>query len=142
MPESPTHALLVQRVISFVEVELGPLANLAVSEDSVRPIRGERPPRIGGYTPDVHACDVPTRRTVIGEAKTRADLENDHSRRQISAFLTHLAQTPGGTFVLAVPYVAGATARRLLAELCLPLGSRAPGYVVLDGTNRVGSKAC
>ncbi len=136
MPESATHAGLVQAVIAFVPQELGALAEIAVREDAVRPTRGERPPRIGGFVPDVYATDVPTTRTVIGEAKTRADLETEHSRRQIAAFVHHLALTPGGVFVLAVPLAAGATARRLLAELTAPLASEAPRCVVLDGSGR------
>lgn len=136
MPESATHAALVQDVIAFVERDLGALAEIAVREDAVRPLRGERPPRIGGFVPDVYATDVPTTRTVIGEAKTRADLETEHSRRQVAAFLRHLAQTPGGVFVLAVPLAAGATARRLLAELSAPLASEGPRLVVLDGSGR------
>lgn len=133
MPESETHAGLVQTVIAFAEREFGSLIEIAVREDAVRPLRGERPPRIEGYTPDVHASDVPTTRTLIGEAKTRADLEREHSRRQISAFLRYLANTTGGVFVLAVPLVAGATARRLVAELNAPYVSSATRIVVLDG---------
>jgi hypothetical protein len=136
MPESEIHAALVQAVIAFAQVELGLLINIAVREDAVRPLRGERPPRIEGYTPDVHATDVPTTRTLIGEAKTRADLETDHSRRQISAFLSYLAKTQGGVFVLAVPMTARTTARRLLIELCAPFAGAAPRAVVLDGSGR------
>jgi hypothetical protein len=137
MPESSTHAALVQTVIAFAEVELGALADIAVREDALRPLRGERPPKIDGYIPDVHATDVPTTRTLIGEAKTRADLETDHSRRQISAFLSYITKSPGGIFVLAVPLVAGPTARRLLAALREPLPGSAPRFVVLDGSGRI-----
>lgn len=136
MPESEAHALLVKEVIAFAERELGPLANIAVREDAVRPLRGERPPRIEGYTPDVHATDVPTTRTLIGEAKTRTDLETDHTRRQVAAFLSYLAKTPGSVFVLAVPLAAGPTARRLLVQLSGPLAAAVPKLVVLDGADR------
>jgi len=136
MPESSIHADLVQKLIAFAESELGALADIAVRDDAVRPLRGERPPRIRGCTPDVHATDVPTTRTLIGEAKTRADLETDRSRRQITAFLQYLAQTPGGLFVLAVPLSAGASARRMLAELGASIAGDAPRLVVLDGSGR------
>ena len=62
------------------------LADIAVREDAVCPVRGERPPRIEGYVPDVFVTDVPTTTTLIGEAKTQQDIETDHSRRQIFAF--------------------------------------------------------
>jgi hypothetical protein len=134
MPESATHAGLVQAVIEFAEYELGAIAEIAVRDDAVRSLRGERPPRIEGFTPDVHAVDVPTTRTLIGEAKTRADLETDHSRRQISAFLGYLAKTSGGLFVLAVPLTAGATARRLLRQLNAPFTAKPTRLIVLDGS--------
>lgn len=136
MPESETHAKLVQAIVSYAQQELGALADIAVREDAVRPVRGERPPRVEGFTPDVHATTIPTTRTLIGEAKTRVDLERDHSRMQISAFLRHLSHTSGGIFVLAVPLVAGSTARRLLAELSAPVGGLLPRLVVLDGSGR------
>jgi len=134
MPESAAHADLVQAVIAFAEFELGAIAEIAVRDDAVHSLRGERPPRIDGFTPDVHAVDVPTTRTLIGEAKTRADLETDHSLLQISAFLGYLAKTSGGLFVLAVPLTAGATARRLLRQLNAPFTARPTRLIVLDGS--------
>ncbi|RUW94395.1 hypothetical protein [Mesorhizobium sp. M7A.F.Ca.US.010.02.1.1] len=134
MPESATHASLVQAVIAYVEREFGDLADIAVREDAVRPLRGERPPRVEGYVPDVYATDVPTTTTIIGEAKTKRDLETEHSRRQISAFLSYLSNTPRGVFVLSVPWTAGAIARRLVAEINYPFKGAATRTVVLDGT--------
>jgi hypothetical protein len=110
------------------------MTSIAVREDAVRPIRGEKPPRIGGYTPDVHAVDVPTTSTLVGEAKTQIDLERDHTRRQVSAFLEYLAVTPRGIFVLAVPLAARATARRLIVELNAPFAEAVTRLVVLDAS--------
>ena len=133
MPESIIHANLVQTVLNFAERELGALADIAVREDSLRPVRGEKPPRIQGYVPDVYATNVPTTITLIGEAKTQKDLENEHSERQISAFLRYLSHTERGIFVLSVPPTASATARRLLSELNRPFANAAIRTVVLDG---------
>ena len=132
MSESATHASLVQAVIVYAEREFGGLADIAVREDAVRPVRGERPPRIEGFVPDVFATDVPTTKTLIGEAKTQQDIETDHSHRQISAFLRYLSKTPRGVFVLSVPLAAGATARRLLAQINAPFVGAATRTVVLD----------
>lgn len=132
MPESATHAKLVRSIVRFAEGEFGSLDNVAVREDAVCPIRAEKPPRIGGFTPDVYAADVPMTRTLVGEAKTQADLETQHSRRQIAAFLEFLALTPGGMFVLAVPLSAGATARRLTLELNAQVVGTPARIVVLD----------
>ena len=132
MPESAIHADLVQAVILYAEQKFGGLVDVAVRNDAVHPVRGERPPRIEGYVPDVFVTDVPNTATLIGEAKTRRDLETDHSRRQIVAFLSYLSKTPRGIFVLSVPMVSGATARRLLSELNRPFVGAATQIVVLD----------
>ena len=87
---------------------------------------------IDGYVPDVFVTDVPITTTLIGEAKTRRDLETDRSRRQITAFLSYLANTPQGIFVLSVPMLAGTTARHILSELNEPFLCAATKTVVLD----------
>lgn len=135
MPESATHAGLVKALITFAERELGTLADLSVRDDAVRPLRGERPPRIYGYVPDVFATDVPTTATLIGEAKTRSDLETEHSQRQILAFLRYLSQTPNGVFVLSVPLSAVPTARRLVSRLNAPFADTQIRAVVIDGVS-------
>lgn len=132
MPESATHAVLVQALLAFAQQELGSLAELAVREDALRPLRGERPPRIHGYVPDVYATNVPTTSTLIGEAKTRTDLETEHSEKQISAFLRYLAQTQDGIFVLGVPLSAVATAKRLVRRLNAPFAEARTRAVVID----------
>lgn len=133
MPESASHASLVAALVGFAESELGALASLAIRDDAVRPIRGERPPRVNGYVPDLYATDVPTTATLIGEAKTRADLETKHTREQITAFLVYLSQTPNGIFALSVPLTAAATARRMLSQLKAPFDDSGTRTFVLDG---------
>ena len=132
MPESSAHARLVRAIILYAEREYEGLTNLAVQEDAVRPLRGERPPKVEGYVPDVFLTNVPTTMTLIGEAKTQKDLETDHSRQQISAFLSYLSKTPQGVFVLSVPSVAVATARRLVSETSRSFPESTTRTVVLD----------
>lgn len=132
MPESARHARLVKAIVAHAERRLGKVTDIVVREDAVRPIRGERPPKLAGFTPDVFATDVPTTRTLIGEAKTAADLETKHSRAQIAAFLEYLVHTPGGLFVLAVPVGVKPRARWVLRELGRPLGADAPQTEVID----------
>ena len=132
MPESERHARLVKAIIAHLEKRLGPTSEIMVRNDSVRPLRGERPPKLPQFIPDVYATDVPTTKTVIGEAKTARDLETDHSHRQIASFLEHLAHTPNGLFILAVPPDRKARARWLLAELAGPLEGNVPETEVID----------
>ena len=116
-------------------VWFGPIADIAVREDGSNPVRGERPPRVQGFVPDLYATDVPTTSTMIGEAKTRADLESERSARQITAFLEYLAGTPAGIFVLGVPPSAVATARRLVQRLNAPYAQAGTRTFVIDGSS-------
>ena len=134
MPESARHARLVQAIVAHAEHRLGKVTDILVREDALRPLRGERPPKLAGFMPDVYATDVPTTKTLVGEAKTAADLETKHSRAQIAAFLEYVAHTPGGLFVLAVPVAVKPRARWVLRELGRPLGSDAPQIEVIDDT--------
>ncbi|XUY30433.1 hypothetical protein RMR21_025795 (plasmid) [Agrobacterium sp. rho-8.1] len=132
MGETAIHARLVDALLVYAEIELGQQTNLCLRNDAVRPVRGERPPRINGYVPDLYATDVPTTATLIGEAKTKTDLETDHTRVQIHAFLDYLSQTPNGIFVLSVPLSAAATARRLLLQLKVPFIDAQTRTIVID----------
>lgn len=96
MPESAKHARLVRAILDFIDRDFQSLTEIAIRDDASAPFRGERPPSVGGFVPDVYATDVPTTVTVIGEAKTRPDLETLHSQTQIAAFLAYLKLTPGG----------------------------------------------
>ena len=135
MPESARHARLVEAIVAHAEHRIGKVTDILVREDAVRPRRGERPPNLAGFTPDVYATDVPTTMTLVGEAKTAADLETKHSRTQIAAFLEYLAHTPGGLFVLAVPVAVKPRARWVLRELGRPLGVGAPQTEVIDDSD-------
>ena len=139
MPESERHARLVKAIIAHLDVHLGMIDEIMVRDDSIQPVRGERPPRVAGYVPDVYATDVPTTKTVIGEAKTAKDLETERSRRQIAEFLRYLAYMPTGLFILAVPTSHKARARWLIKELGSPLGTKMPKTDIIDDTG-IGAK--
>lgn len=111
--ESAQHVYLVETLIEMVESRHRPSRGLMVFADHHR-FGSDRPPTIGGFMPDVFASDVPATFRVIGEAKTPSDLETERSRRQILAFLDHLALYEGSTFYLAVPYFTAPRARFVL----------------------------
>ena len=132
MPESEMHARLVKAIIAHLARRLDVIDEIRVRDDSIQPIRGERPPRIGNFVPDVYATDVPTTKIVIGEAKTTKDLETEHSRQQIAAFLDHLTHTSNGLFILAVPTPWKARAKWVVNELGTPLGTTMPHTEIID----------
>ena len=133
MSESPQHLRLVRAILTYVGREFPDATALAVFDDTAVSASGERPPRINGYVPDVYAADVPPSMTIIGEAKTRRDLETARSREQIASFLHYLAHRPNGVFVLAVPITAVATARMIVASSRRREDPTTTRVVFLDG---------
>jgi hypothetical protein len=116
MAESTQHLRLVRSIVNYVEQEFAALDWLAIYDDTAEPFRGEKPPHIGGYVPDVFAADTPRSTTIIGEAKTLYDLNTQRSRDQIKGFLDYLAPLPNGVFILATPLLAAGRARSIVAS--------------------------
>ena len=127
---------LVQVIIGHVREEFGCLDALQILHDLPGALRTEKPYRIGGYVPDVYACDAPITVTIIGEAKTEADLETAHSQQQIETFLEFLGHQQSGVFVLAVPWSLTRRARSLLESKRNSLGAEAVKIIVLDDLTR------
>lgn len=90
----------------------------------------DKSPMIGGYRPDVYATDAPITVTIIGEAKTKADLETLHTRSQIQTFLNFLILHGGGLFILATPWQARLEGASLITSL-LPKDSQASVRVIV-----------
>jgi hypothetical protein len=114
--ESAYHIRLVETLVATVRERHSTPQGIAVFADH-REFGVNRPPTLGGYTPDVFACDVPSTFRVVGEAKTKADLETDRSHRQLRAFLDHLSLYPNSTLYIAVPWVVAPRARFILKSL-------------------------
>lgn len=134
MGETEEHLELVRRTVEYIQWRLQGYAAVAVFADLPTTPRDEKPPRVGGYVPDVFATDVPTTINVIGEAKTERDLGKPHTTIQLTAFLNHL-RLFGGVLVLAVPWQARGTARRLLQDLVRTASAERVDTVVIDGTS-------
>lgn len=115
MGESQAHLALVDRAYSYIARRFPADRGFVTYVDGPNTSRSDKPPRIGGFVPDVVAANVPTTFYVIGEAKTLADLDNDHTRAQLTAFCRHL-RVHGGVLVMAVPWTVTVIARRLVAS--------------------------
>jgi len=81
----------------------------------------EKPDFIAGFRPDLFAR-APGRLTLVGEAKTTADLETEHTQRQVAAFLQFLSRVPGAVFVMATPWPAHASAKNLVGGIARGMG--------------------
>jgi len=114
MGESQVHIQLVQRIVGHVRSEF-PNSCLCVLWDLPESIRNEKPPAINGHQPDVFAEDTPPTFTLIGEAKTAADLETEHSKLQFRAYLSYLKLRPRPLLVIATPWYAKNSARTIVS---------------------------
>lgn len=131
MGETEEHLVLVRRTVEYVRWRLRSHTAVAIFADLPSASRAGKPPRVGGFVPDVFASDVPRTIDVIGEAKTEGDLEQPHTIVQLTAFLEHL-RLLGGILVLAVPWQARAGARRLLRTLVESQSAQSVETVVID----------
>lgn len=114
--ESGHHSALVERLITVIQTRHSAPRGMLVLADH-RAFGDDRPPQIGGFTPDVFASDVPETFRVLGEAKTPVDLESERSSRQIAAFLDHLSLRGSATLYLAVPWLFVPRAQYLVSSL-------------------------
>jgi len=105
---------------------------MAVINDLSSPVHAEKPNRIDGFVPDVYAFDAPLTTVIIGEAKTRDDLETERSRKQITAYLSYLGQQQSGIFILAVPWHAKRRAQAIVDALRTETGATSVKTIMLD----------
>ena len=132
MAESNKHSALVHIIIKYIGREHAHITALGIIDDLSSPLRAEKPNRIEGFVPDVYAFDAPLTTIIIGEAKTQADLETEHSKKQITAFLSFLGHQETGIFILAVPWQAKRRAQAIVAALREAVGASSVETVTLD----------
>jgi hypothetical protein len=135
VPESSQHLKLVNLILQYFETRWTSTDGFVVLSDYSNRIGDEnKPPRIGGYSPDVFGVDVPITMMAIGEAKTADDLTRLHSREQLAAYLEHLRYQPKGVLVLAVPCFFAASARTVVetAKRSIGLAAEEIEVVVLE----------
>ena len=130
MGESQAHHDLVDRTYRYICRRFPPHRGFATFLDAPSTPRGEKPPPLEGFVPDVLAMDVPTTMYVIGEAKTIHDLERPHTTAQLLAYLRHL-RLRSGVLVIAVPWVVVPTARCMVARAIVRTGATNIEVVIL-----------
>lgn len=113
MSESDHHRSLVKALGSDISSDTRWNKPPIVYFDLQDGISGEPPPAIGANRPDAFARDISTGRTVIGEAKTTDDIDNQHTRDQLSSYFLYLKAQPEGELWMAVPWMSAGTALRV-----------------------------
>lgn len=90
MSESDRHRSLVKALGDDIASDTRWAMPPIVYFDLQDGISGEPPPPIGANRPDAFARDISTGRTVIGEAKTTDDIDNQHTRDQLVSYFEYL----------------------------------------------------
>ena len=132
MSESSKHAELVGIIVEYIRREHTHTTAMGILDDLTGPLRAERPSKIGGFVPDVHAFDAPLTTVIIGEAKTAADLETEHSLNQIKAFMLYLSHQRAGIFILAVPWQVKRRGSSLIEAVRKDIGAHSVRTITLD----------
>ena len=130
--ESEVHQQLVKSLVHWIKQHVHDATNAAVFCELPMEGGGNKPPLIGGFTPDMLCKVAGTQGLWIGEAKTAGDLDTQHSREQFKAFLAHLAQNGSGTLVIAVPWRVVRYAKSLIRLIQRQSGTSAVEVVYLD----------
>lgn len=131
MPESAQHARLVDRIVRWVVEHHGAHPGLCIFRDGPEADPGNKPFPVGGFVPDVVARTVPSSFLIIGEAKWYRDLETRRSRRQLHAYLEHLALQPDPRLVIAIPWPLAGTARSIVRNAKLAVRAERVESIIL-----------
>jgi hypothetical protein len=130
--ESEAHLALVRLLLDYVTMRFIGHGGVAIFADLPTSTRETRPPRVGGFVPDVYVTDVPATWVLIGEAKTEHDLLLRHTTAQLRAFLD-LLRYHHGIFALAVPWSSQVTARQIVDAIVATDGITGVETLILAG---------
>ena len=129
MSQSDAHRDLVQSIVEKL-AQRYPGINLKVDLQQVP--GDELPPLIDGYRPDVYVRQDQKGLLVIAEAKTDNDIDNPHTRAQLTSFISYLEKRKQGCFVLVVTGVGATRAKTLLRFLRMELQVKSTKLEVFD----------
>lgn len=114
--ESDKHRELIGQIGLWIRWKF-PEAKDFIDDDSDGALGRPRPPSIAGYRPDAFVLGGAQRTTIVGEAKTANDLDSEHSRRQLEAYIAYLSTFSDGVLVVSTQWQARRTAMSLLKRL-------------------------
>lgn len=129
MSQSDAHRDLVQ---SIVEKLTQRYPGISLKADLQQVPGDELPPLIDGYRPDVYVRQDQKGLLVIAEAKTDNDIDNPHTRAQLTSFISYLEKRKQGCFVLVVTGVGATRAKTLLRFLRMELQVKSTKLEVFD----------
>ena len=129
MSQSDKHRALVLETVYTLEIRYPRISIVsdmqAVPGDTV-------PPIIDGFRPDVYGRALSGDLTVIAEAKTDGDLDNNHTMEQIVSFINYLERKKDGLFILSVTGCRADFSKTLMRFLLLGMEVTSTQIMVFD----------
>ena len=129
MSQSDAHSDLVQ---SIVEKLAQRYPGINLNADLQQFPGDELPPLIDSYRPDVYGWQGDEGLLVIAEAKTDHDIDNPHTRAQLTSFISYLEKQKQGCFILVVTGVGATRAKTLLRFMRVELQVKNTNLEVFD----------
>lgn len=108
-----------------------------VMMDSYSDGYSQLPPIINGHRSDLVWMKSNGDFLFIGEAKTRNDLNNNHTRKQITSFIDALEEQGDGLLIVAVPWGLEGVAGSLIASLQRKQGYETRRWKVISNTPEI-----
>ena len=131
MTTSREHQTLVGIVQAWCESQDQEENHIILIDDMTHP-GSPVPPAIGRYRPDLVWLRIDGTYRFIGEAKTDPDINNSHTRKQVSCYLEYLELQGSGTLVFAVPWRSKSVAISIIAEVQRSHGYQYRRWVVIS----------
>ncbi len=129
MSQSDKHRILVLEAVKALEARYPKIS--LVSDLQTTP--GDPvPPVIDGFRPDVCGCTPSGSVSIIVEAKTDDDLDNNHTRNQIISFINYLEKNKDGLFILSVTGCRADLAKTLMRFVLLDMEITSTQTMVFD----------
>lgn len=104
MSQSESHGKLVSEITRWISEQTTYASEMVIYVDHINAAANSRPPVVGSSVPDLFGSSVTIGKALIGEAKTKNDIENKHCRRQLCDYLVFLNEWNHGHLVIAVPW--------------------------------------
>lgn len=129
MGVSTTHIQLVNAMVDWV------VQNRSIDDSALMLVdlpdcpAHSKPGSIKGYIPDLY---IAGNNRLIGEAKTRYDIETRHSREQYIAYISHLKLYENSTFLIAVPWFCVPQIKSIITKTQKDLGAFSVSTIFLE----------
>jgi hypothetical protein len=126
------HEVLVEQLFGHCISEYGGLDRVSYSFDLVGFGGEKRPPIFGSSRPDLYGKRPSDGFEIIGEAKTKGDLENVHTERQVADYSEYVQNTRA-VLAFIVPWPLTRACRALIKSVNPALCSLEGKLIIFPG---------